>query len=150
MPGHGRQLGLLFLDDTVAKAQGKHLMGRYLPAGLATDRPAKGKRRGEVYYATDTHILSVWDGTAWIAGGVGPVGPAGATGGLGPIGIGLDGADGEAGWPIPGPAGAAGAAGVRIMGPPGIDGEDGVDGFPIPGAAGGGGGGGFQDAFFLV
>jgi len=41
-PKHGRQLGLLFLDDTVAKAQGKHLMGRYLPAGLAAGRPAAG------------------------------------------------------------------------------------------------------------
>ena len=68
MPGHGRQLGILFLDDTIAKAQGKHLMGRYLPAGLAAGRPAAGKRKGEVYFAHDTLTLSVWNGTAWVSG----------------------------------------------------------------------------------
>jgi hypothetical protein len=140
MPG-GRNIGVLGLDDSVALALGKHFLARYLNAGPAADRPAKGRRAGEAYYAKDTHVLSVWDGTAWIEGGVGPTGPAGATGPAGHIGIGLDGADGVDGLPVPGPQGTPGATGAAgadstRMGPPGFDGEAGVDGFPIPGPIG--------------
>jgi hypothetical protein len=66
-PSAGRQIGVLGLDDSVALALGKHLLARYLNAGLSADRPASGRRKGEVYFATDTHELSVWDGTAWTA-----------------------------------------------------------------------------------
>jgi len=139
-PPTGRRIGVLGLDDTVALGLAKHLLARYLNAGLAAARPTKGRRKGEAYYATDTHILSVWDGTAWIEGGVGPTGPAGATGSAGPIGIGLDGADGVDGLPLPGPQGVPGAAST-IPGPagatiPGLDGTDGLDAFPIPGLPG--------------
>ena len=64
MPG-GRQVGILALDDSVALGLGKHLLARYLNSGLAAARPTKGRRAGEAYFATDTHELSVWDGTAW-------------------------------------------------------------------------------------
>jgi len=150
MPG-GRNIGVLGLDDSVALALGKHLLARYLHAGLAAARPTKGRRAGEAYYATNTHILSVWDGTAWIEGGVGPTGPAGATGPAGHIGIGLDGADGADGLPLPGPQGTVGATGAAgadstRMGPPGLDGEDGLDGIPIPGSVGAAGAAGAEGA----
>jgi len=139
MPG-GRNIGVLGLDDTVALGLGKHLLARYFNAGLAANRPTKGRRAGEAYYATNTHILSVWDGTAWIEGGVGPTGPAGATGPAGHIGIGLDGADGVDGLPLPGPQGVPGTAST-VPGPagatiPGFDGTDGLDAFPVPGLPG--------------
>jgi hypothetical protein len=66
-PFAGRQVGVLALDDTVALALGKHLLARYLNAGLAAGRPIAGRRKGEVYFAADTHELSVWDGAAWTA-----------------------------------------------------------------------------------
>ena len=138
MPG-GRNIGVLGLDDSIALALGKHLLARYLNAGPAADRPTKGRRMGEAYYAADTHALSVWDGDSWetISGGGGT---PGATGPPGPIGIGLDGADGMDGLPVPGPAGAPGAAST-VPGPagatiPGLDGTDGLDAFPIPGLPG--------------
>jgi len=136
----GRNIGVLGLDDTVALGLGKHLLARYFNAGLAANRPTKGRRAGEAYYATNTHILSVWDGTAWIEGGVGPTGPAGATGPAGHIGIGLDGADGVDGLPLPGPQGVPGTAST-VPGPagatiPGFDGTDGLDAFPVPGLPG--------------
>ena len=34
-------------------------------AGLAADRPASGIATGDMYFATDTYVLSYWDGAAW-------------------------------------------------------------------------------------
>jgi len=61
----GRNIGVLALDDTVALGLGKHILARYLNAGLAAARPAKGRRAGEAYFAADTATVSIWDGTEW-------------------------------------------------------------------------------------
>ena len=34
-------------------------------AGVAASRPASGETAGALYFATDTGVLSIWDGTAW-------------------------------------------------------------------------------------
>lgn len=34
--------------------------------GLAANRPSSPGYRGRVYHATDTDVLSVWDGSAWV------------------------------------------------------------------------------------
>lgn len=35
-------------------------------AGLAADRPAAPERAGIAYFSTDTDVLEVWDGAAWV------------------------------------------------------------------------------------
>lgn len=66
MPEGGRNIGIVSLDDTAALALAKHWLARYFNAGVATDRPTKGRRAGEAYFSKDTHELSVWDGSDWI------------------------------------------------------------------------------------
>jgi len=61
----GRNVGILGLDDTIARALSQYLQARYLPAGLLAKRPVTGNHPGEAYYATDNHILYAWDGAAW-------------------------------------------------------------------------------------
>lgn len=42
--------------------------GAFIQSGLAADRPAtptNPTRRSMVYFATDTGVLSVWNGSAW-------------------------------------------------------------------------------------
>lgn len=58
-------------DDKVAHVQ----------SGLAASRPASGTVVGETYIATDTGVVSIWNGTVWVsAAGTGDVvGPASAT-----------------------------------------------------------------------
>jgi hypothetical protein len=38
----------------------------HLQSGLASARPASGTTTGETYLATDTGVLSVWSGSAWV------------------------------------------------------------------------------------
>lgn len=48
-----------------------------LDSGLAADRPATPSVAGGrlyIYSATDTGAISIWNGTAWVSGGVGPAG----------------------------------------------------------------------------
>ena len=40
---------------------------RFVRAGLATNRPTSGEKAGAVYLATDTDVLSAWNGTAWVS-----------------------------------------------------------------------------------
>ena len=168
MPG-GRNIGVLGLDDTMALGLAKHLLARYFNAGLAAARPAKGRRKGEAYYATDTNPLYAWSGTAWAtvaAGSSGhdPVTLAAAVEAV--FGLStqvLDFDTTQANKVLAGPAsggdakpamrllvaadipgGTAGTAGPP--GPPGIDGVEGLDGFPIPGSAGATGAGGATGA----
>jgi len=35
--------------------------------GLAAHRPTKGNNSCKVYFAIDTHVLSIWTGIAWKA-----------------------------------------------------------------------------------
>jgi len=158
-PFAGRQVGILGLDDTVALGLAKHLLARYLNAGLAAARPAKGRRKGEAYYATDTNTLYAWSGTAWAtvaAGSSGhdPVTLAAAVEAV--FGLStqvLDFDTTQANKVLAGPAyggdakpamrllvaadipgGTAGTAGPP--GPPGVDGMAGEDAFPMPGPSG--------------
>jgi len=39
---------------------------RMVRAGLAADRPTSGEKDGAVFFATDTGVLSAWDGSAWL------------------------------------------------------------------------------------
>lgn len=36
-----------------------------LTTGLAASRPSSGTFVGQQYFATDTHVLSIWDGSTW-------------------------------------------------------------------------------------
>jgi len=38
---------------------------RFIRAGLAASRPTSGEKAGAIYFATDTNVLSIWNGTAW-------------------------------------------------------------------------------------
>ena len=158
-PSTGRRIGVLGLDDTMALGLAKHLLARYLNAGLAAARPAKGRRKGEAYYATDTNTLYAWSGTAWAtvaAGSSGhdPITLAAAVEAV--FGLSaqvLDFDTTQANKVLAGPAsggdakpalrllvsadipgGTAGAAGPQ--GPPGLDGMAGEESFPIPGQPG--------------
>ncbi len=42
----------------------RHIDGLIVFTGLAADRPADGKSV-KVFFATDTGVLSIWNGTAW-------------------------------------------------------------------------------------
>ena len=158
-PPTGRRIGVLGLDDTMALGLAKHLLARYLNAGLAAGRPAKGRRKGQAYYATDTNTLYAWSGTAWAtvaAGSSGhdPVTLAAAVEAV--FGLStqvLDFDTTQANKVLAGPAsggdakpamrllvaadipgGTAGTAGP--LGPPGMDGMAGEDAFPVPGQPG--------------
>ena len=157
-PSTGRRIGVLGLDDTMALGLAKHLLARYLNAGLAAARPTKGRRKGEAYYATDTNTLYAWSGTAWAtvaAGSSGhdPVTLAAAVEAV--FGLStqvLDFDTTQANKVLAGPASGGdakpamrllvaadipgGAGGVGPMGPPGLDGMAGEESFPIPGQPG--------------
>jgi hypothetical protein len=34
-------------------------------SGIATARPTSGRYLSDMYYATDTNVLSIWNGTGW-------------------------------------------------------------------------------------
>ena len=40
---------------------------RYIRAGTAANRPTSGEKAGAVYFATNTDVLSVWNGTTWVS-----------------------------------------------------------------------------------
>lgn len=43
---------------------------RYIRSGKAAARPVKGEtplQGSPIYFATDTNVLSVWNGTAWVS-----------------------------------------------------------------------------------
>ena len=39
---------------------------RFIRAGTAANRPTSGELNGAIYFATDTAVLSLWDGSAWV------------------------------------------------------------------------------------
>ena len=44
----------------------RHIEARIIFTGLAADRP-DGTTEVLVYFATDTGVLSIWDGSAWVS-----------------------------------------------------------------------------------
>lgn len=40
---------------------------RFVRAGTAANRPTSGEKTGAIYLATDTNVLSCWNGTAWVS-----------------------------------------------------------------------------------
>ena len=101
------------------------ILSKYLGLGLfagrpVTPNPAPGTM--SIYAATDTNSLTYWNGTAWIAGSVGPTGLTGGAGATGATGAtGVAGGAGPAGAPGgTGPAGPTGSQGPA--GTPGING----------------------------
>lgn len=43
---------------------------RFIRSGLAADRPTNGEeplQGAAVYFATDSGVLSIWDGDAWVS-----------------------------------------------------------------------------------
>lgn len=42
----------------------RHLEGDLIFRGLAAKRPS-GSSEVKIYFATDTNVLSIWNGTAW-------------------------------------------------------------------------------------
>lgn len=43
----------------------EHILNNPIVRGLAADRP-DGSTRTKAYFATDTGVLSIWDGTQWL------------------------------------------------------------------------------------
>jgi len=39
---------------------------RMVRSGTAAKRPTSGERAGAAYFASDTGVLSMWNGTAWL------------------------------------------------------------------------------------
>jgi hypothetical protein len=118
------------------------LITDYMGYGPSNNRPttppvANGALAS--YFATDTNVLYLWIGSAWVlnTGDIGPTGPTGPTGTNGADGItgptgptGTNGADGVTG--PTGPTGNNGADGITgptgPTGPTGTNGADGVTG----------------------
>jgi len=46
----------------------RHIEDKVIVFGLAADRPTDGSDVGVyAYFATDTNVLSCWNGTAWVS-----------------------------------------------------------------------------------
>lgn len=64
----------IYQDDVVPAAiKNRHLgeANSYVFCGLAADRPTEGTLiqpfTTSIYFATDTGVLSIWNGTAWLS-----------------------------------------------------------------------------------
>lgn len=60
------------MDITPQAVKNRHLgePNSYVYAGLAADRPTSGvsvTSGVSIYWATDTGVLSIWNGTAWLS-----------------------------------------------------------------------------------
>ena len=44
----------------------RHIDGILIERGLIADRPSDGTTNIQAYFATDTGVLSIWDGTQWL------------------------------------------------------------------------------------
>ena len=40
---------------------------RFIRSGTAANRPTSGEKAGAVWFATNTDVLSVWNGTTWVS-----------------------------------------------------------------------------------
>ena len=56
-------------DILANQVKQRHIDGMIIFRGLAADRPTNTPRVTEVlaYWATDTGVLSIWSGTAWLS-----------------------------------------------------------------------------------
>lgn len=62
----GKVSQLMIPNDTIKQRHvGEGV--RYLRSGIATERPTEGELDGATFFATDTNVLSIWNGSAWVS-----------------------------------------------------------------------------------
>lgn len=67
---HGRRI---LQSDVLPNVIKKRHMGEpnsYVNSGLAADKPTEGISTNggvSIYFATDTNVLYIWNGTAWVS-----------------------------------------------------------------------------------
>lgn len=60
------ETALVDQQNIVPKAvKNRHIDGIIIETGLATNRP-DGSTHTKAYFATDSGVLSIWDGTQWL------------------------------------------------------------------------------------
>ena len=58
--------GLEFLDESSARVLGENTRALFLETGTFATRPAKGRRKGHVWFAWNTNTLYIWNGSSWL------------------------------------------------------------------------------------
>ena len=63
--GYFKSVALGSTGQTLMVIGGVPVWGSFPVTGIATARPTSGRFTGDLFYATDTKVLSLWDGGAW-------------------------------------------------------------------------------------
>ena len=63
---NGRITQMMIPSDTIKQRHvGEGV--RYLRQGLASEKPTLGELKGATFFATDTNVLYIWNGSAWVS-----------------------------------------------------------------------------------